>query len=121
MSSETDGAVTGAVVSPALLVCRAAPPLAAVRVGARGLLGSWCPLSPTELQAGSGSSQEKGGNPGRSRAGPAVCHLGVGGPVSQQSSAAGGDALTLARLLIAFVVKAEFSCPCCIIQCGCRS
>lgn len=72
--------------------------------------------APQSCRLGSGPSQEKGGNPGRNHAGPAVCLLGTGGAVSQPSSAAAGDALTLAKLLIAFVEKVEFSCPCCIIQ-----
>lgn len=43
------------------------------------------------------------------------------GPVSQQRTTAGGDALTLEKLLVGFVVKVEFSCPCPSSDlCGCR-
>lgn len=73
MNLETEGAVTGDVCVPGkMLVCRAAPPLSRWAIGVLVL------LSTTELQAfGSGSSQQKGRNPGRNHARPPVCHFGI--------------------------------------------
>lgn len=111
----SDGAVTGAVCVPGTAGLQGCSSLGSCEwepVGTWGLGACSAPQSCRLGVAPPREGWESWQEPSR------ACSLPrwMGGPVSLQSSAAGGDALTLARLLIASVVKAEFSCPCCITQ-----